>query len=63
MRGVFAAHFYSIASGDLLYQVRDLMHSPAKSSDFAEQRRRYVQVNQQNQLNPGSDNVAQRTER
>jgi len=39
MRGVFATHFYSIASGDVanFYQVRDLMHNAAKPGDFAEQ--------------------------
>jgi len=38
MRGVFATHFYSIASGDyVMCQVRDLMHNIAKSVDFAKQ--------------------------
>jgi len=29
-------HVYSIASGDLLCQVKDLIHGAAKSGDFAE---------------------------
>jgi len=36
MQSVLALHFYSIASGDFVYQVKDLMHNAAKSSDFVE---------------------------
>jgi len=36
MQSVFALHNYFIDSGDLFYQVPDLMHSAAKSVGFAE---------------------------